>query len=60
MARRRSSRSVGEGPPSPALRPVEESALREAVASLAALDPAGLRLQWRNVFRGVELASLTK
>ena len=39
MARRRSSRSVGEGPPSPTLRPVEE------VASLAALDLAGLRVQ---------------
>ena len=51
MARRRSS-GVGKGLPLPALRPVEEAALREAVANLAALDLAGLRLQWRNVFGG--------
>jgi hypothetical protein len=36
----------------PALRPVDEAALREAVANLAALDLAGVRLQWRNVFGG--------
>jgi Protein of unknown function (DUF2924) len=51
MARWR-SHGVGEGPSLPALRPVGESALREAVASLDALDPAALRLQWRNVFGG--------
>jgi hypothetical protein len=50
MARRRSSPNAGGGPP--ALRPVEESALREAVAVLAALDLAGLRMQWRNLFGG--------
>ncbi len=60
MARRRSSRSVGEGPSSPALRPIEEEALREAVASLAALDLAGLRLQWRNVFGGSPPVHLAK
>jgi hypothetical protein len=51
MARRRSS-STGKGLPLPALRPVEVVALREAVANLAALDLAGLRLQWRNIFGG--------
>lgn len=51
MARRQSS-GVGEGLTLSALRPVEEAALREAVANLAALDLAGLRLQWRNVFGG--------
>ncbi len=57
MARRQSPSSAGDGPSLPALRHVEEAALREAVASLAALDLAGVRVQWRNVFRGVELAS---
>ena len=57
MARRQSPSSAGDGPSLPAPRHVEEAALREAVASLAALDLAGLRVQWRNVFRGVELAS---
>jgi len=51
MARRRSS-GAGKGLPLPAPRPVEEAALREAVANLAALDLAGLRLQWRNIFGG--------
>src|SRR5690348_18437390 len=51
MARRRSS-GAGKGLPLPALRPVEEAAIREAVANLATLDLAGLRLQWRNVFGG--------
>ena len=60
MARRRSSRSAGEGPPSPRLRPVEEAALREAVANLATLDLAGLRLQWRNVFGGCAPVHLPK
>jgi Protein of unknown function (DUF2924) len=58
MARQRSSRNAGGGPP--ALRPVEESALREAVAVLAALDLTGLRLQWRNVFGGSAPAHLPK
>ncbi len=57
MARRQSPSSAGDGPSLPAPRHVEEAALSEAVASLAALDLAGLRVQWRNVFRGVELAS---
>jgi hypothetical protein len=35
-----------------ALRPREAALLKEAVASLATLDLAGLRLQWRNVFGG--------
>jgi hypothetical protein len=52
MARKRSSRGAGEDSSLPALRPVEGSALREAVASLDALDLTGLRLQWRNVFGG--------
>src|SRR5208283_5428801 len=60
MARQRSSRGAGEGPSSPALRPIEEEALREAVASLAALDLAGLRLQWRNVFGGSAPVHLPK
>jgi hypothetical protein len=51
MARRRSS-GAGKGLPRPAPRPVDEAALIEAVANLAALDLAGLRLQWRNVFGG--------
>ena len=51
MARRRSS-GAGKGLLLPARRPVEEAALREAVANLAALDLAGLRLQWRNIFGG--------
>ena len=51
MAQRRSS-SAGKGLPLRALRPVEEAALREAVANLATLDLACLRLQWRNVFGG--------
>ena len=60
MGRRRSSRSAGEGPPSPTLRPVEEAALGEAVANLATLDLAGLRLQWRNVFGGSAPVHLPK
>ena len=51
MARRRSS-GAGKGLLLPARRPVEEAVLREAVANLAALDLAGVRLQWRNVFGG--------
>jgi len=35
-----------------ALRPREAALLKEAVANLATLDLAGLRLQWRNVFGG--------
>jgi hypothetical protein len=58
MAGRRSSHNAGGRPP--ALRPVEESALREAVAVLAALDLTGLRLQWRNVFGGSAPAHLPK
>jgi Protein of unknown function (DUF2924) len=58
MARRRSSLNADGGPP--ALRPVEESALRETVAVLAALDLTGLRLQWRNVFGGSAPAHLPK
>ena len=42
------------------LRPVEESALREAVAVLAALYLTGLRLQWRNVFGGSAPPHLSK
>jgi hypothetical protein len=60
MARRRSSRGVGEGPSLPTPRPVEEAALREALSSLEALDLAGLRLQWRNVFGGSAPAHLPK
>jgi hypothetical protein len=59
MARRRSS-GAGKGLPLPALRPVEEAALGEAVANLAALDLAGLRLQWRNVFGGSASMHLPK
>jgi hypothetical protein len=59
MARRRSS-GAGKGLPLPALRPVEEAALREAVANLAALDLAGLRLQWRNIFGGSAPVHLPK
>src|SRR5690242_3036877 len=51
MARGLSS-GAGKGFPLPALRPVEEAALRETVANLAALDLAALHLQWRNVFGG--------
>jgi hypothetical protein len=51
MARRRSS-GAGKGLLLPAGRPFEEAALREAVANLAALDLASLRLQWRNIFGG--------
>jgi hypothetical protein len=58
MARRRSSRNAGGGPP--ALRPVEESALREVVGVLAGPDLIGLRLQWRNVFGGSAPAHLPK
>jgi hypothetical protein len=58
MAGRRSSHNAGGGPP--ALRPVEESALREAVAVLATLDLTGLRLQWRNVYSGSAPAHLPK
>ena len=60
MGRRRSSRGAGEGPSSPALRPIEEAALREAVANLATLDLAGLPLQWRNVFGGSAPVHLPK
>jgi Protein of unknown function (DUF2924) len=59
MARRRSS-GAGKGLPLPALRPVEESELREAVANLGTLDLAGLRLQWRNVFGGTAPPHLPK
>jgi Protein of unknown function (DUF2924) len=52
MARRRSSHGAGEGLSSLAPRPVDEAALREALARLATLDLAGLRLQWRNIFGG--------
>ena len=52
MASSRRSRRAGEDAPPPALRPGEEAALREAVVSLAALDLAGLRLQWRNIIGG--------
>ena len=60
MARRRSSRGVGEGMSSPARRPVEESELRKGVANLATVDLAGLRLQWRNVFGGAAPLHLPK
>jgi DNA invertase Pin-like site-specific DNA recombinase len=60
MARRRSSRGAGEGLSSLARRSVEESELREAVANLATLDLAGLRLQWRNVFSGTAPLHLPK
>ena len=60
MARRRSSRGAGEGLSSLARRPVEGSELREAVANLAMLDLAGLRLQWRNVFGGAAPLHLPK
>ena len=52
MASRRLSRGAGGDAPPPALRPDEETALREAVATLATLDLAGLRLQWRNLIGG--------
>jgi hypothetical protein len=52
MRRRRSSYRAGRYPPLPAPHPIEEAALREAVANLAALELAELRLQWRNVFGG--------
>jgi hypothetical protein len=51
---------AGKGLPLPALRPVEEAAIREAVSNLAALDLAGLRLQWRNVFGGSAPVHLPK
>jgi len=60
MARRRSSRGVGEGWSSPAPRAVEGSALKDAVVRLAGLDLAGLRLQWRNAFGGSAPAHLPK
>jgi Protein of unknown function (DUF2924) len=60
MARRRSSRSAGEGMSSLARRPVDESELRAAVANLTTLDLAGLRLQWRNVFGGAPPVHLPK
>jgi Protein of unknown function (DUF2924) len=60
MARRRSSRGVGEGMSSLARRPVEESELRKAVANLATVDLAGLRLQCRNVFGGAAPLHLPK
>jgi hypothetical protein len=46
MARRRSSRGIGEGWSSATPGAVEGSALKDAVAHLVALDLAGLRLQW--------------
>jgi hypothetical protein len=60
MARRKSARGAGEGRSSLARRPVEESELREAIANLATLDLAGLRLQWRNVFGGAAPLHLPK
>jgi hypothetical protein len=60
MARRRSSRGAGEGLSSLARRPVEESELREAIANLATLDLAGLRVQWRNIFGGTAPLHLPK
>jgi hypothetical protein len=60
MARRRSSRGVGEGMSSLARRPIDESELIEAVANLATLDLAGLRLQWRNVSGGIAPVHLPK
>jgi hypothetical protein len=45
MAPRRSSRGVGGRSSPSAPRPVEESTLKDAVANLAALDLAGLRLR---------------
>jgi hypothetical protein len=60
MARRQSARGAGEGLSSRARRPVEESELREAVANLATVDLAGLRLQWRNVFGGAAPLHLPK
>jgi hypothetical protein len=53
MERRRSSRGLEEGPKSP-------PALGEAIANPAALDLAGLRLQWRNVFGGSAPGRLPK
>jgi hypothetical protein len=60
MARRQEARGAGEGKSSLARRPVEESELREAVANLATLDLAGLRLQWRNVFGATAPVHLPK
>lgn len=60
MARSRSSRGASEGLSSLARQPVNELELREAVANLAALDLAGLRLQWRNVFGGTAPLHLPK
>jgi DUF2924 family protein len=60
MARRRLSRGASEGLSSLAWRSVEDSELREAVANLATLDLAGLRLQWRNVFGGTAPLHLPK
>jgi hypothetical protein len=60
MAGRRSSHGAGEGLSSLARRPVDESELREAVANLATVDLAGLRLQWRNVFGGTAPVHLPK
>jgi hypothetical protein len=60
MARGRTSRGAGEGSSSLARRPVNESELRKAVANLAMLDLAGLRLQWRNAFGGTSPLHLPK
>jgi Protein of unknown function (DUF2924) len=60
MARKRSSRGAGEGLSSLARRPLDEPELREAVANLATLDLAGLRLQWRNAFGGTAPVHLPK
>jgi hypothetical protein len=60
MARRRSSRGASESLSSLARRPVEGSEQREAVANLAMLDLAGLRVQWRNVFGGAAPLHLPK
>ena len=60
MARQRSTRGVSEGSLPLELRPVAEAALGEAVANLAMLNLAGLRLQWRNVFGGSAPVHLPK
>jgi hypothetical protein len=60
MAQRRWSHGACEGLSSLARRPVDESELRAAVANLATLDLARLRLQWRNVFGGAAPLHLPK
>jgi len=60
MGRRRSSYRAARDPPLPAPHSIEEAALREAVANLAALELAELRLQWRNVFGGSAPMHLAK